>query len=87
MDKSSHFADPMLSLIYKNSIEDRMDTLEFIPIRALSLKMLFKNNISKRMEPESLHNEVFVRKMHLSVHPACVMIGLCNLKLLFYSLV
>lgn len=49
--------------------------------------MLFKNNISKIMEPESSHNEVFVRQVHLSARPACVMIGPCNLKLLFYSLV
>lgn len=64
-----------------------MDKLEFIPIRASSLKMLFKNNNSKIMEPESSHNEVFVRKVHLGVNPACVMIGLWNLELLFYSLV
>lgn len=51
--------------------------------------MLLKNNTSKitDIEPESSRNEVFVGKVHLSVHTACVMIGLCNLKLLFNSLV
>lgn len=70
-------------------MKNRVDKLEFILFVVISLKMLLKNNTSKIMdiEPESSHNEVFVGKVHLSVHTACVMIGLCNLKRLFNSLV
>lgn len=70
-------------------MKNRVDKLEFIVFVVILLKMLFKNNTSKIMdiEPESSHNEVFVGKVHLSVHTACVMIGLCNLMRLFNSLV
>lgn len=70
-------------------MKNRVDKLEFIVFVVISLKMLFKNKTSKIMdiEPESSHNVVFVGKVHLSVHTACVMIGLCNLKRLFNSLV
>lgn len=70
-------------------MKNRVDKPEFILLAVISLKMLFKNNTRKitDIEPESSHNEVFVGKVHLSVHTVRVMIGLCNLKLLFNSLV